>query len=266
MKTEHWWSGLRARVLLLLSLALIPIGMIAVYQTSLVDKAAGLAAQRSLLALTQQAAVEERVLIERALGAGAALAGIAPRFFQDTGRCNATLRDFIQANDQFSFAAILPVSGLMTCSSNGATFDFSDYDNFATAVADGLPTVEVNISAPFSKTSVIIVSQPIHANDTLLGFVSLSIPHAAIHKTTNIPEGQDLRELITFNDSGDIQNGDHHRHPGGPHRFQPRRLGLSGSRIFFRYKSTRSDQILYCCAYHRQPNPYIRRVGGPHTF
>lgn len=205
MKTNGgWWSGLRVRVLMLLSLALLPIGLIAVYQTSQVDAAAEENAQLALLALTRQAAFEERTAIERALGASQALSTTAITLMQDNDACIERFSTFLQKQDNYSFAGILPVSGLMTCSSTGEPYDFSAFESFQKIIADGETSVTVNRNGPLSRTSVVVVSEPIYDGEQLLGFVALSIPHAAIEPTSLLVDGPELRELMTMNSSGDI--------------------------------------------------------------
>ena len=67
------FRGLAFRVLLFLSLALLPIGLIAVVQTREIAEQNLENAELSLLAITEQASAKESGTIQEAFGAAAAL-------------------------------------------------------------------------------------------------------------------------------------------------------------------------------------------------
>ena len=188
----------------MLSVALLPIGLIAVIQTRSVAETARANAELALLAMTQQAATDERLALVQASGGADALAVVVPELMRDAKRCSVYMSRFVRRSDRFSFAGFVPASGMMVCSSAGMPFDFSGTPAWREAVADPRPRIVVNRDAPLSQTSVIIASTPVEDDGgDLLGFVSISIPHARI-TPTDAPMADALRELVTFSKDGEL--------------------------------------------------------------
>ena len=183
---------------------MLPIGLIAVIQTQSVSSTARANAGLALLALTQQAATDERLAMVQALGGADALAVVLPELYDDVALCSIYLRRFVERSSLLSFAGVVAADGRMDCSSTGQSLDFDGSDVFADALANPRRQVTVNPEAPISGTSVIIASTPVMANDgSLAGFVSLSIPHDRIVRS-GFPGQDRLRELVTFNADGEL--------------------------------------------------------------
>ncbi|CTQ48090.1 sensor histidine kinase [Jannaschia donghaensis] len=191
-----------------LSVALLPIGLVAVMQTQELAEQSQSNAELALSALTEQAAAQERRTLARARGVGAAVAALIPDLRDDTDRCVAVLQDVLERTNNYSLIAFLPTSGLMTCSSSATSFDFSQFPTFADSMADPRPRVTVNTSGPVSGTSVIIVSMPVHdgppESGTFLGYVTLSIPHLALDVMGWSEVDDAMVDLITFNEAGNV--------------------------------------------------------------
>jgi hypothetical protein len=81
--------GLTFRILLFLSLALLPIGLIAVVQTREIADKNTVNAELSLLAITEQASSTERGLIQEAFGGADALASVVNLIKADSFSCSA---------------------------------------------------------------------------------------------------------------------------------------------------------------------------------
>ena len=208
-RSAPWWNGIHARVVAMLSVALLPIGLVAVWQTLQVAQAARDSRDVALLALTEASADEERLAIERAFGAGAMLASLMPDYAATPERCTAGLAEFVAREPQLSFVGVLPLDGLMRCSSNGETHDFSAYPRFAEAMANRAPFIEVNAAAPFSQTSILIASHPFELDGAFAGFVSVSIPQSALADKidSDVAANSGLLDLITVNADGLILTG-----------------------------------------------------------
>ncbi|MXU65688.1 sensor histidine kinase [Oceanomicrobium pacificus] len=196
--------SLTFRVVAFLSLALLPIGLIAVKQTDEVTKETQRRTELTLLAVTEQAATVEQAVIQQAFGAARTLGAFIQLFNQDAEACQRHLQSFLDASDRFSFVGFLPKDGVMTCSSHGRTVDFSDFPGFADSVANPAPMVNVNQDAPLSGTSVIIISLP-HYDDAgnFDGYISVSVPHYRLDIDSE-EAPNDLVGLITFNDEGEV--------------------------------------------------------------
>ncbi len=197
-----WYNSLRIQILLLLTLALIPLGAVAIYQTNRVALEAERNADLALLALTGRAAKREELIIESASGAARFLATIIGDFMGDPARCATDLGQFVAQNDRYSFVGILPVSGQMTCSSTGESFDFSDWPGFSEAVAAQKRNLVANTGAPLSGDSVFILSEPFEIDGEFAGFVSISMPHSGLPDSTEDLAFLGLEELVTFTADG----------------------------------------------------------------
>ena len=124
------FRGLAFRILLFLTLALLPFGLIAVFQTREIVRQADSNSELSLLALTDQAASAEQSIFQEAFGAAEALSALAQLYSNDTRACSDFLEAYRRAAGIYSFIGYLPPDGLMRCSSAGQTYDFSDFPGF----------------------------------------------------------------------------------------------------------------------------------------
>ncbi|MFG5381253.1 sensor histidine kinase [Yoonia sp. R2-816] len=203
MKTG-WLNSLRVQIVLLMTLALFPLGSVAIFQTSRVAAEAERNADLALLALTEKAAKSEELIIQRALGAAGFFAMVADDFVGNPDRCKRVLSEFVENDETFSFIGILPLSGIVTCSSADRSYDFSGDPFFADAMAARAPTIVANPAAPLSGQSVFVISEPYLIDDVFAGFISISIPNTGLQETTEDLAALGLEELITFNQNGEI--------------------------------------------------------------
>lgn len=168
------------RITLLMSVALLPLGMISVYQTRVVVAEAQALSKSALLSETLEAAAQEREVIQKALGAAQGLAAIIGAL--DDDRCSEIMRSFVTNQDLYIFAGFIRADGQMLCRSRGEVVDFSDSPRFQAAIARNGPTIEVNPSGAVTGLPVIIVSYPVMRRDIVAGFVSLSFPIQVANK------------------------------------------------------------------------------------
>lgn len=191
----------------LLSIALFPIGLVAVVQTQSVARQAGENAELALLALTERAASRERIALAEARGVAETLSAILPDSVSNDARCSQIVESVQDRSEIFSLVAFLPTSGVMTCTSTGGKLDFSGTEAFQTALENPQSSVTVNMSAPLSGTSVIILTTPVYEvarGGAFLGFVTLSIPHRKLALMGQRVVDDAMVDLITFNAAGDI--------------------------------------------------------------
>lgn len=207
MSPDRWQRatrGLVLRVVLFLSVALLPVGVIAVVQTQQVVLQARLQSENSLAALTRQAAVSERLLIERAAGAARAMTLVVLREHLNTGRCTEAFRRFVTHNNEFSAAGFLPRDGLMTCSSGGDVIDFSGFPKFDEVMANPTLQVDVVLDAPISNAAVVVVSEPVYRGQEFLGYSFVSLLHDMLGGTDRPPDPENPAVIVTFAAEGDV--------------------------------------------------------------
>lgn len=162
-------------------LALMPLGVLSVVQTrdalGQVDATtlagvggAALQAVRSQIDVIKEAQISVRVL--------ASVLSSAPSPGPDcVERVTALARELPQA----TLVAYIPLSGLMTCSSNGRVYDFKDEPRFQTLIEKPQPRVTYNPHGPVSGTAVIGVSHPVFDQSGVQsGVVAISLSYTSI--------------------------------------------------------------------------------------
>ena len=196
----HRSLGLRLSALL--TVALLPLGLIAVVQTAQVNAVAREREELIFLALTEQAASRERRTIERAIGVVQGLSVLVPRLVGDEATCDAEMRNVAGGRLPYVFAGYVPSSGIMTCASTDGVFDFSERETFREFVADPRTTVVANPRGAVSDRPVVIITEPVRGpGGAFGGFVSISIPRETLPAGTlaEVPV-----DILTFNDAGDV--------------------------------------------------------------
>jgi two-component sensor histidine kinase len=189
----HWARSLRTRLLAFLSIALLPLGVISVYQTIQVIEETERLATRDALSRTAQAADEQQVLLERAFGAAYALGHAAVNLSDRPDTCSTVMADFLASQTEFVFAGLIGPDGIMSCTNSGETVDYRGRHDWDAFVSDPAPLVELNRNGEVSGQSVYVVIAPIFDTETgaFLGGQAISIPHA-------------LSETLFANDEGGL--------------------------------------------------------------
>ncbi len=185
-------------------MALLPIGLIAIYQTSEVVEEVRKRSELSLLAMTEHAATEERQVVEHAFGAAQALGVVLQLIREDPIRCQQYLERYLNETEMYSFIGLQRTDGVIRCSSVTQEFDFSGSAGFQDLIENPRPYVDVNLDAPISQTSVLIIMQPFFVDDEFNGYVSVSVPHSTVSEASDRIMDRTPLELITFNANGDI--------------------------------------------------------------
>ncbi|WP_417210680.1 sensor histidine kinase [Antarctobacter sp.] len=171
--------SLSARIAVLMTIAMLPVGLIAVYQTQAVIDSARLQSRASLMSQIRSGATSERELIENALAASNGLAVLIAKLGEDN--CEDILRGFVDGNENYIFAGFVRSSGWLACSSTGDTMDLSERDTVRRAMERDGTSVQVVQNGAVTGRSIVIVTQPVRDDDDeIVGFVSLSIPHATV--------------------------------------------------------------------------------------
>ena len=226
-------GSLGIRVAALLSIALLPIGLIAVVQTAQVESVAREREELTYLTLTQRAAARGGRAIERAIGIAAAMARAVPAFRDDPDLCTRTFRPLTEAPFDYVFAGFVDMEGQVECSSAGRRADLSEARGFLEFKSDMRRTVIANPNGGVSGQSVVVVLEPVtDPGGQVLGFVSVSMPHSDL-MVPDVPD--DLPhplDLVTFNMAGDVLTGPDERDVSLPADVALPALVGGGARVF----------------------------------
>ncbi|MDA3859487.1 MAG: sensor histidine kinase [Roseovarius sp.] len=195
-------SGLALRLIAILSIAILPLGLISSYQTSKVLEKNGTLSEIALLDRTRQAAAEERALIQSAFGAAEAISAAASIFGPTERDCDAVLSRLITIEPKYIFAGFVDTSGMMTCASNQERADLSETPFFQDHVAKPGRLVNVRPMDATTGGVALNVSVPVVANDDLIGRFWISIPLTLANGL--LGESSDTANLLIFDSDGEI--------------------------------------------------------------
>lgn len=193
--------SLYVRLLALLTIALLPLGLIAVYQTFKVVKEAEAFANGVILEKTLSAARRELGLIQRAHGVANALGTAAVA--TEKAQCEAIMRLFVSLDTQVMFAGFVNIDGAMQCSSNEGDIDFSDFKEWQDFPSNPRPMVAIKREGTETKRSVVVAIVPIYSQaGTLLGASSVSLQHSL--DDDSLGSETDTLEMAVVNQQGEI--------------------------------------------------------------
>ncbi|MBW4983581.1 signal transduction histidine kinase [Mameliella sp. CS4] len=194
--------SLPARIACLMTIAMLPVGLIAVYQTQAVIEGAREQNRASLAAQLRAEATPQTKTIESALAAAQGLAVLITKLGEED--CSDILKGFVESNETYAFAGFVRASGWLTCSSTADRMDLSQRPLFKTAMARGGESVQVNPEGAVTGRNVIMVTHPVREGGEMVGYVSLSIPHAILNAALEDPDHDGALRLAALNTEGEI--------------------------------------------------------------
>ncbi|SFN63101.1 Two-component sensor histidine kinase, contains HisKA and HATPase domains [Roseovarius lutimaris] len=195
-------SGLALRLIAILSIAILPLGLISSYQTSKVLEKNGALSEIALLDRTRQAAAEERALIQSAFGAVEAISAAASIFDSADIDCDAVLSRLITMEPKYIFAGFVDTRGIMTCASNKERANLSETPFFQDQFANPGGLVSVRPMDATTGGIALNVSVPVVVNDDLIGRFWISIPLTLANDL--LGESSDTANLLIFDSEGEI--------------------------------------------------------------
>ena len=204
-------KGLGFRLAALLSVAILPIGLISLGQNLHLSHEAQRSAEIALLGRTASAAAGERALLLSALGSADALGPAVLDALSRSGDCSDLMRNFIERSATYVYAGFVPLNGLSTCNSNPDADAVTDvrespaYQKFIASPGTMVTSVERGV---VSGRSVVLVAQPLYRDRDLLGYVGISLTHELLRSTHAINFGTEGARIVTFNHRGEILTSD----------------------------------------------------------
>jgi len=195
----------------LLSVAILPIGLISLAQNLHLAREAERSAEIALLGRTASAAAGERALLQSALGSADAL---GPAVLESLDRpvvCSDLLRNFVQRSGTYRQAAFVPLDGLIECGSAPADMlplDISETQLVQQFRLAPMTAVTALLRGPISQQPVVVVLQPLYRDRDLLGFTAVSLTQELLRSTHAMEFGTEGARVLTFNNLGEILNAD----------------------------------------------------------
>ncbi|MCA8880966.1 MAG: sensor histidine kinase [Rhodobacteraceae bacterium] len=192
---------LGVRLMLFLSLALIPVGLLAVLQTQEVVNRINVQSERQLADRTRSAARAMREGLLWAVGAANGLGPFVLAVGDDNPECAKRLTEFVHSRDGVVAAGAIRPDGQMRCASNGAVADLADNADMQDLMAHPRTVVNYSPSGLVSHQPVIAATVPYYDSERLAGFVFVSQAHDGLQSDGDGINGATFK---TFNTDGDI--------------------------------------------------------------
>ncbi|TCP43059.1 sensor histidine kinase [Rhodovulum marinum] len=213
LQARRWTHGLAIWLIGALTIAMLPLGLISVYQTSQVLNESRRLSGVALMDRTQRAAARTQALIQSAFGAARAVAAANVLLEQGTLTCDAVLGRLVDETDDFMFAGFIARDGTITCSSSGNHPNVADDAYFLEILRDPRPRVDTRMNRDLPNPRVVRVSVPVFGDAGLTGFVLISIPYVAAYYTLD-DQGQSV-DLLVFDEDGEFLTAEAASREGG---------------------------------------------------
>lgn len=202
--SERWMRiGLAKRAIALVALALLPLGVIAIWQADRIFDDQQRRADRALQSTTERAASRERQIMERAIGAAAAMGNTARSLRNDPVACELALRQFESSSFLYRFAGFYPADGSRACTSGSFASDAGDAQ-FA-ALSELRRTGLFVTPGQFpGETAYLVVATPAFESDAYVGHMRV---HISLDDLQPAADGLDEERplgMVTFNAAGEI--------------------------------------------------------------
>lgn len=194
------------RIAFLLSLALLPIGLVAMGQSWRALNITHNNLEASIHARTSALVEPERRDLLTKMGTAAALADTLGATDLGIEQCTAIMQRVRETNPQLSFAGLVESGSVSRCNSLGrATFDVLPDNRTDELFSAPEPYITFNPQGSATDTPVIIVAYPsFSADDTFKGFVTISFETEELLQTDSVTGLNGAVALVTFNSYGDI--------------------------------------------------------------
>ncbi|KII16028.1 histidine kinase [Phaeobacter sp. S60] len=197
-------GGLFLRLAALMTLALLPLGMIAIYQTySVIDEADRLS-RVAILARAEQAALAERELLQRTNGAAEALSAVTLPLRDQPDVCNAMMSSFVAEQSAYSFAGLVDPDGRIVCSSSGGQGSIANTPIFKRALSRRAPTYGVGRNLDGSDGFELSLTLPVDTEGGTVGYLVLAIPNRLTSSFFTDDWRLEGIRFATINEQGEI--------------------------------------------------------------
>ncbi len=212
VRVRHVTDRLGFRLAVLLSVALLPLGLIAIMQTVSAMREAEARSRAALLGETLLVVESQLRTIQRARGLAEALAITLQSVIDDEDLCRELMRSFVEDGLNYSMVAFVPLDGQVTCASTDRQLDLSQDPVYTRLLGLDEAAFAVHPMAPVARRPVVTVSQPVRGDDgEINGIVSVNVPHSTLHReedeeapALSLGLSRETAALVTFNRQGEV--------------------------------------------------------------
>lgn len=203
------FKSLLVSVGFLLSIALLPIGLIAVTQVHRAQERSKESYLDELQTQTARAAQPERDAIIAGFGMAKGLANAVALLDMAGPRCSRIMEQSQFSIPNAAFVGVLRDGGISSCNNMGETFDVSNVPEVRELFEKKQPHVAFTPAGSVSGQPVMIINQPVIGPDGVFqGFIALSIEAISMAEAREIKSIPRALDLVTFNAAGDLLTAD----------------------------------------------------------
>lgn len=196
-------AGLLVQIGAFLTLALLPVGLIAVIQTQRAVESSRETYMGFLRAETNSAATPEREAIVNAFGVARGLGDAIAVFDPSVEDCTVLMRRAVATTPAVAFAGFIEPPGVSRCNNLGETQDITTNRTVQDLLDRPRGHVAFTPSGSATGRAVVVVSEPVYDPDgTYLGYVAISFPPQGLYEDE--AGSRDDVQLVTFNAQGEI--------------------------------------------------------------
>ena len=201
-------DSLGFRVAALLSIALLPLGVVAALQNIRTLNEAERLTTTALIGRTAEAAAAERALMLTTFGAAEGLVESVIALRDDPAACHDLLSNFVKQSGAVNFAGFTGTDGIQQCYSQGRELDVRDNPKFQRMQTLREPFISATAVGLQSGEPVVTIRWPMQSEGEYLGYLVLSIPNQAIEDIRNFGGDHANPSLVTFNQFGEVLTTD----------------------------------------------------------
>jgi two-component sensor histidine kinase len=198
-------QSLVVRIAFLLTLALLPIGLVAMGQSWRALHITNNNLEASIHARTSALVTPERSALDSKIGTANALADAVGVLDLSSEQCTRMMQRTAETNPRLAFAAFVERGSVSRCNSFGREIDFDPDPRAQELFDDPQPYFAFRQRGAASQRPVIIVAYPSYGSDgQLRGYVSISFEAQPLLGSGE-PDTENLDvALVTFNKFGDV--------------------------------------------------------------
>ncbi|MFD1511475.1 sensor histidine kinase [Lacimonas salitolerans] len=194
--------NLALRLVLALSLAILPLGLVSVHQTYKVLEERQALSETALLEQTQQAVAESRDMIQSAVSTAETLAVSVSVFDTSEGTCDAVMARVVERNPIYTFAGFVNADLDLVCASNGRRQDLRNLDSIRSELTSLQTEILTHPLEFIGGIATFSVAVPAFGDGRFLGTVWIAVPvHVLNEKLAATAPDVDL---VLFQSGGDI--------------------------------------------------------------
>lgn len=193
---------LAPRLMFVLSMAILPLGLVSVYQTNKVLEERQSQSETALLGQTQAAVAESREVIRSATASAETLAMQMPKLRSETETCNAIMTKIVEKSGYFAFAGYRDNETGLVCSSLAP--DAEDQGSLP-----ALPKLDITRNEALMRPlnflggiATFSVTVPVVEQGRFIGTIWIVVPVSALKGPLSRPD--ENLDLVLFQSEGEI--------------------------------------------------------------